>query len=478
MQSACPSGSDEVGDPTRQILPGAKGGRLQTLAEQRDAPRPDFEIDRVGDGAVASSRRILWRELRSGRIKVGSTNRTHGVFEIGAVRIAALERALASLIDAYPVIGGRIEARGGLPWIVPDRRAPPRIEVLNVDGLDEAEVLVSARIWCPFDVGEGPLYRLIIATLPTGKVYVAMVLHHFVADGMAITLLVNQLLWRYRAFERDGVLPESERTLGYGDYLAALDDWNRTATALRHRRDIIDRYATLGALDLSGLVIHSTAAEERFEVDTGLAEGVRALAKSLRTTVFTVLLAAQYAMLAPFCSGKTLGIKIVTTGREAPILLPVIGNLTDRSLISVELNPMEGFDQLVAATARAIQIGRKAPFVRDDFVQEELSSQGLSGATPIFNFQTLGRTPARPVGPVRRFTVREAEGVAITRPADHYFLFMHDDGERFMAKVQYARGRMAGLTRAFMTTLAEIVENPDARIETIAGRAWGGSDHD
>jgi hypothetical protein len=435
--------------------------------------QPQFAIGAAGLEPVQSFRQLLWNELKAGHIKVDTSNMTHAVLAMKALHPHRLQEALALLVARHPVLGGRIEDRSGEPWLHSDPTNVASLEIVQASTLEEAEVLVSERIWRAFAPAAGPLHRAIAVKLEAGTCFIALVVHHFVVDGFSINVLANDFVQIYTALAQGRVRGTTTQILSYPDYIHAINHWSRGENAQRYIGNILDLYSEIGVVNITGNSVNHVG-EDRFEIEASTAHGIRNMAKGLHVTPFVLLLASQFALLQPFSDKTRIGIKAVTTGRELPILMPVIGNLANRMLVTLDLAGSGSFLDIIQRTTTALNQSRQTSFVRDDFVQSKLIDLGLSRPTPMFNFVSNPVPANRPeqTKVTQRLQVIQQKLCETTRPRDHYFLFVVDDGETFKCKAQYAADCIVPLPSILDCLLTRVIQSPSATIWPFVREAW------
>ena len=156
-----------------------------------------------------------------------------------------------------------------------------------MDGRDreqQAHLLAREETARPFDLEAGPLMRVARLTLAEDDQFVVVSLHHIVADGWSMAVLVDEFWQLYAAVARGAAPALPELDVEYIDYA----EWQRLwMSAVDGERQIdywttrlkdpavlqlpIDR-ARPAEPDLAGAAV-------RMELDPGLADALRALAR-------------------------------------------------------------------------------------------------------------------------------------------------------------------------------------------------------
>lgn len=439
---------------------------------------PDFS-GTVVDGPVRSFCVAFWGGLQEGSVKVDSANRPNGLVRVSRLDLRALEIALSILLTRHPVLNCRVEDRAGEPWLVSlPTPARPLVTVLDHRSgrgrldRDRAEAAIGALVWRPFDMATGPLYRAYIVGFGHHEAYVGLVAHHFIADGVSIGILMRELGYIFQTLVHGGQLRLPPPGPSYGAYLKAMTSWIESAAGSAMLKREIDRLRAIPTVDLCGRVDPNGSFEETFVIEAEVASKVRSLARRLGVPPFSVLLAAQNVLLLPYCSGATVPVKVIITGREFSALANMVGNMADRIVVLSELTGCLSFSDVVRQTQAGLSWARRHALVRHELIRAAPAAAGLSMAAPVFNFTT-----AKPTGPMRADALDldsrplrvPAFQVERTRPNDLYYLVMTDTGDEMRANIRYGKGRITGFVDQFRQILTEASEDPDAALNR---RPW------
>lgn len=421
-------------------------------------PVPAFVAGRSG-GAVRSYCLAGWGGLKDGVLRVDSTNRPNGMVRVSAFAPRALEMACALLVSRHSVLHCFIEERDGAPWLVPLPRSRPAITVLDHSARStsaerkETEEAIGNLVWSKFDVTAGPLYRAYAVRFGADEVYIGLVVHHFVADAVSIAILMDEFAKLYDALAQNKrpVLPPVG--LRYQDYLLSMSEWIETDAGAALRASAVARLAAIPQLDFGERLTTSPGEQTFFQVDRKAAAEARATARRCGVSLFTLLLAAQNILLRPYASNGHVALKVITTGREAPQLSRVVGNMADRMVVMTDMRGASTVSEVVERTQKGLSAARKHAFVRDEFIRSDTGAKGLSMAAPVFNFQTL-RRPATTGAVATSDLSAPSSGVQPTRPRDVYYLVMYDNGEDLWGDIKYGAGEISGFLDQFEQILA------------------------
>ncbi|MFJ8623308.1 amino acid adenylation domain-containing protein, partial [Kitasatospora sp. NPDC093550] len=142
----------------------------------------------------------------------------------GALDVAALDAALAAVVDRHEVLRTTFAGSGGVPLQVVGAPGGFRLSVTDLGALGpaererEAERLALAEATAPFDLAAGPLVRGSLLRLGPDEHLLLLTLHHTVSDGWSFRVLFEELNVLYTAFDRGEASPLPPLELQYGDF--------------------------------------------------------------------------------------------------------------------------------------------------------------------------------------------------------------------------------------------------------------------
>nr|XP_061796852.1 linear gramicidin synthase subunit D-like [Nerophis lumbriciformis] len=147
----------------------------------------------------------------------------------GTLDPLALEKALNAVVDRHEILRTRFVERAGVcvQQILP--AMPLDLNFEDLRGEEDAEAVAEARMTDEavglFDLARGPLIRASLFQLGEGFWRLAVTLHHIVADGWSLALLLRDVreLYREETTSEPANLPRL--LVQYGDYAAWQRDW-------------------------------------------------------------------------------------------------------------------------------------------------------------------------------------------------------------------------------------------------------------
>ncbi|MFT4065907.1 amino acid adenylation domain-containing protein [Paraburkholderia sp.] len=311
---------------------------------------------------------------------------THTLRLSGAFDVAALRRALAQLMQRHEALRLRFDARDGVPVQYPADDAGfgfVHTRVANAAAsLDDA---LRAFACEPFDLVDGPLFRVGLFETGLDTRVLQFVVHHIVADAWSMEVLFRDLLAFYHGERELPALPVQmtdfalwqrewaaddllERQIGY--WRARLDG---APAALTLPRDV-PRRATRSH---DGGVV-------RLSVPAALADAARGIARNSRTTLFTVLLATFDVLLYRYSGQRTVVVGVPTAGRARTELEELVGFFVNTLIVRADLDGAQPFDAMLAGLHGRVleaQAHQDVPFAR---LVEALAVERNLDSSPLF----------------------------------------------------------------------------------------------
>ncbi|GII00832.1 non-ribosomal peptide synthetase [Planobispora takensis] len=279
----------------------------------------------------------------------------------GPVDGGVLALALGDLQARHEALRTRFPEREGRPYGLVEPPSAVPVELLE---LSEQQALhaVAERTNAPFDLAAGPPIRATLIGLGTGEHVLCLVLHHIVADGWSLNILLAELGACYAA-RRDGRAPDlpplpappaapEPGGLSEDDRDGDTDGDDDLAYWAR-------RLAGAPVLDLPTDLPRPAERDSRgsevvFTVPAPLAAALTDLARAQRCTPFTVLLAAYQALLGRLTGQRDLVIGSPAAGRDRPELEPLVGLFTNTLVLRGDLSGDPPFTELLRRTRRTL----------------------------------------------------------------------------------------------------------------------------
>ena len=280
----------------------------------------------------------------------------------GPLHVEALRRALAALVERHEVLRTAFRIEGEEPvQVVLDRaQSALRLEELAAQQQEQhVREVIRHEALTPFDLQRGEvLMRARLLQLAAHEHVFILTMHHIIADGWSMGILVDELSRLYRALVADSacnptaVLPPLP--IQYADYA----HWERRrlggARIERLRRYWLQQLS--GAPEVLALptdlprprVRSNRGAAEHFQLDVDLSSRLAQLASQAAVTPFMLLLAAFGVLLCRYTDSEDIVIGSPTGARPHPQTEGLIGLFLNTLALRLDLSGNPGFRELLA----------------------------------------------------------------------------------------------------------------------------------
>ncbi len=246
----------------------------------------------------------------------------------------------------------------------------------------------------PFDLEAGPLVRASLLKLGSEEHVLLLTLHHIVADGWSLGLLLRDVAELYRA-ESSGRVPAlPELPIQYADYA----EWQREqlqGEALE--REVAfwrDRLAALPKLELPTdhprpQVPSFRGAVESFTLSTEIGARVAELCRSEAATPFMVLAAGFALLLGRQAGQREIALGTPVAHRRRTELENLIGFFVNTLVLRVQLDPAASFQTLLRAFRRECLTAYDHQDVPFELLVEALEPERDLGRNPLFQVMVV-----------------------------------------------------------------------------------------
>jgi len=362
-------------------------------------------LERQPDYAVSPSQKRLWILDRMEEGSVAYSLPSLFVVD-GDLDIPAFRQAFIALIRRHE----------SLRTTFLDTDAEPRQRVLEItDSAGEFEIgeidlsqapdpqacaLQFARDQAsiPFDLSRGPLLRISVITLPSGRHAIFFNMHHIIGDAWSLDILARDLLGIYEAFRKGGENPFQPLPVQYRDYAAWLNarlEANETQKLSLYWREKLSG-AGSSALDLPldfprPLLQTYRGKTFFFDLNERLTSGLTGLAQKQDVSMFMVLMALVKTLLYRYSGQDDIIVGTPVAGRNHPDLEEQIGfyanTLALRDRIDKEASFLVLLENVKKTTIDAYD-HQQYPF---DRLVDELDLARDPGHAPLFDVMLVYR---------------------------------------------------------------------------------------
>jgi thioesterase domain-containing protein len=283
----------------------------------------------------------------------------------GLLNVPALERSLQWTIQRHEGLRVQFQNMNGqlLAQIIND--LPDTLPIVTLDTLpaDEREnklqQLLQEYAQIPFDLANGPLFRITLFRLTPDEHVLLFLVHHIIFDGWSADILWQDLVSAYKAADEEALRPPL--SIQYADYAAWRRDWLSSQAAaidLQFWKEKLQSPVEALSLPVSQTANNNQsfyeAQEQKFTVSAELTSQIKMLARKEKVTPYMVLLAAYKASLHAYSGQKDMIVCSPIVGRMMPVLESLIGYFNNIVVLRTSLTENPTFTELLGRVRQAV----------------------------------------------------------------------------------------------------------------------------
>ncbi|MEO3807564.1 condensation domain-containing protein [Sphaerisporangium sp. B11E5] len=355
------------------------------------------------DGALlecSPEQRRLWLTAQADRHSA-TPNVTLGLGLSGPLDLAALDRALAGLVERHETLRTVFVNSGGEPRQMILSRVEVPLTVVDLSGEPGGERVAREMARAAggerFDLATGPLLRLTVYRLSPSEHRLLLVLHHIVCDGGSLGVVARELATLY-----GGGAPPEPQAVRYADYAA----WAAARARPQAEQRLPFWRERLG--DDPPVCVRFPAEEHdpretrrtattSLQVSAALVDALRGGAATPFATVLTAFMVLLHRVRAETGGGAGPGVTVgtVSAGRARREFEQIVGCFANMVPVHVRVDGTLGFRALVDATRRELgaALANEIPF---DTLVSGLGGRRRPGVHPVFQLAFIQRDDPRP----------------------------------------------------------------------------------
>ncbi|WPV66530.1 non-ribosomal peptide synthetase [Chitinophaga sp. LS1] len=247
----------------------------------------------------------------------------------GPVDEVKLKNAISDIYASIDILRTTFIIENGLPLQVINPDAMLAFQMLET--ADEVTGSELKALVQPFDLHNGPLFRVVYLKCQSDKSVLFIDCHHIIADGSSIYILLEHI---FKVYNGDVL---SAPALHFRDYAAWENEHSsiyQDGTAFWQQR-LGDELPVLNLpVDLQRTTSFNTAGKRlTFPVSQELFRALQAVAKQEKTTMFTLLLSAYKILLSKYAGQEDLLVGVPVIGRTQPQIKDLIGMFVNNLVV-------------------------------------------------------------------------------------------------------------------------------------------------
>jgi amino acid adenylation domain-containing protein len=329
----------------------------------------------------------------------------HGAVKLrGRLEVAALERALAELVQRHEVLRARFGECDGRQAQFIDSQWRGSLERFDLRSSGEgpeakAKRLIAGEVSTGFDLEKGPLIRAKLLQLDDQEHVLLLTMHHIVSDGWSMGVLVQELATLYDAFVKNAQSPLTELEIQYVDYAVWQREWLKGTELESHLQYWREQLAGVPVLELPTdfsrpLRPSRNGASLPVNLPAGIAGQLRESSRREQVTMFMILLASFHLLLSRWAGQEDVAIGTPIANRSRTELNGIVGLFVNTLVIRLAAGDDPSVRQFLARV-RDVCLNAYAhqdlPFER---LVEEMNPRRSLNRTPLFQAMfTLQNAP-------------------------------------------------------------------------------------
>ena len=401
----------------------------------------------------------------------------------GNLNFKALERSLNEIVRRHEILRTIFPEKDGEPVQEVYPHAPLGLPLIDLSELSEWERSEVARYLRhqegeqPFDLEQGPLFRLKLLRLTAQEHELHFPIHHIVTDGWSEAVLMRELVACYSAFDSGGISPLPELKIQYADYALWQRDWLKGHVLEKQLAYWRKQLADLPVLEIPRDFPPREQPSHRgdtvaFRFEDRFSRKCDELVRSEGVTLFMVLLAGWQALLARYTGQKDVAVGTVIANRRQTETEDLIGFFANTLVLRTDLSGKLTFRELlrrVRGVTLEAYAHQDVPF---DMLVKELNPARYAGGMPfIQSCLALQNTPHAEAAPGGL----QLSGVDLEFKYSIFDLLVSINngpegcmGVFLYSTALFARPAMEQLARHYTVLLEEATANPDLPLELVS----------
>jgi amino acid adenylation domain-containing protein/FkbM family methyltransferase len=322
----------------------------------------------------------------------------------GPLNLEVFEKTLTEIVRRHESLRTTFSQENGEPYQVIHPAEPVRLEVLDLSGSEDGEVkrreLIAAEAREPFDLSNGPLFRVRALKLSEQEHVILFTTHHIISDAWSMGILVREVAALYQTFSEGEPSPLSELYIQYADFAVWQNEYlegQELDEQLNYWRGQLQGAPALLELpsDRPRPAVQTyRGASRRVTVPRDLTVQLRKVCRTEGVTLFMLLLAAFKVLLYRYTGQTDIVVGTDIAGRDRQEIEGLVGFFINQLALRTQLRGGETFRDLLQREREICLEAftyQAAPFER---VVEELNPVRSLSHSPIFQVSfTLNNTP-------------------------------------------------------------------------------------
>lgn len=394
----------------------------------------------------------------------------------GALDLAILEQSFDQILCRHDLLRSGFQTVDGQP-LQQIQSLSLNIPLIDISGLpssvqtEQVQQLADREAKQPFQLDQPPLLRLKLLHLDKSESVLLLTLHHILADGWSIGILLQELTAIYPALQQGQADPLPPLPIQYADFAAWQRSQDQTQQLNYWKTQLQDLAVLELPTDLPRPAVRSLrGATYRFSFSPALTQALQQLSRQMDCTLFMTLLAGFKILLHRYSNTDDIVVGTVIANRSQAELEGLIGFFVNMLALRSNLanNPtVETLLHQVRETALAAYAHQDLPFEQlVDLLQPQRSLSHM----PLQAMFVLQNAPM-PAAEVAGITWTPLISDSGTAKFD-LTLSMQEDKGALTGALEYSldlykTATIERMVRHFQTLLEDMVKNTEQQISDL-----------
>jgi len=410
----------------------------------------------------------------------------------GSLNLKALERSFQEIVQRHAILRTRFTISEEQPVQVVEPQGNIELAVINLQtvALREHERIsqqfATSEAQRPFNLEADPLLRVTLLQFSPEKSILLLTMHHIVADGWSLGVLIRELASCYSAFAAGKSPTLPALPLQYTDFTYWQRNWLQGEVLEEQLAYWHQQLQDLPVLELPGdrprpAVQTYRGATYPIQIAPALTQALEALSQESGASLFMTLLAAFQTLLYRYTGQEDIVVGCPIANRHRSELEGLIGFFVNSLVLRADLSGNPTFRKFLAQvrnTALEAYEHQDLPFEK---LVEELEPDRNLSRNPLFQVAfALQNAPMQPL----ELSGLTLEPAALESGSTRFDLEIHlwepthglrsiwQSQEGLSGFISYStdlfdRDRMSRFISHFQTLLEGIAANPDVRLSDL-----------
>ncbi len=398
----------------------------------------------------------------------------------GQVNVQILEKSIDVLFKRHHIVFSVFKDKGGEPFCE-IRTSEIKFNYFDFPDIPEderegmARKVIAEDLRKPFNLENGPLYRLYIMRTNENEYYFHVSIHHIIFDGWSQDIFVNDFcnIYNSLAAERPHDLEELEfQQYDYANWESTSEEnqqsvkfWEENlkgcSSVINFPYDMLrkDGYTGKGGL-------------EPVRITPELSGKLRLLSRELNTSLFTTMMSAYGLLMHKYSGDDDLNIGLPIAYRPHSKLENIFGMFVNTVVVRQKFDRKYTFRDLIKMTTDSTMNAISHQDIPFERIVEIGSPERASNANPLFQIAFVWQNN---LGKPVILKDIEAEPVKIRQNASVFdiTLSLWENGDIIEGGINYSEdlllpGTISRLKENYIALLNDIAENIDMPVSSFS----------